>query len=386
MAKRVVVLGGGSGGLATCNKLVRTLLDEAEVTLIDRRPHHEFMPAYPWVAFGIREPDQIRRPLSLLRKKGVNFIQAEVKSLEVDDSQVVTDQGTLDYDYLVVSLGAEIAPGKMEGIEASYNTWTLEGSLELRDRLKRFEGGRIAVGVSSLYYPCPPAPFEVAGMVEFAMKTRGIRDRCEIDVFHVLPAPLANMGPLIADRVGKILQKKGIRYHGDFQPVRVEGSREDGGKVVAADGREIFYDLLLMTPPFAPHRLVRESPLAGENGFPNVQIDTFRAVDYPNIFVIGDTVNPSLNMPPAGVVAHFQGEFVVGVIASHLKGAYIGEAFNPVAMCIMDFGDDALLPSCDFTNPLRKRGAPSCSLLASGKWVRVAKMAFEAYWFATLLS
>ena len=69
MATKVLVLGGGSGGLVAANKVKRLLGREVEVTLVDKNAYHEFMPAYPWVAFGMREPEQVRRPLANLEKE-----------------------------------------------------------------------------------------------------------------------------------------------------------------------------------------------------------------------------------------------------------------------------------------------------------------------------
>ncbi len=377
MPTKVLVLGGGSGGLVAANKVKRLLGPRVEVTLVDKNPYHEFMPAYPWVAFGMREPEEIRRPLARLEKRGIQYLQATVEALEPDKNRVQTDQGSLDYDYLIVSLGAEAQPSPAPEALAP---WSLEGALKLREALKRFQGGRVVVGVSSPYYPCPPAPYEVAGQVEFALKVKGVRSKSQVDVFHLNPLPLAGMGPVISGKVLEILKSKGIAFHGEFEPVGFEG-----GKVRAKDGRELAYDLLILTPPFAPNRVVRTSPLAGPSGFPEVDKATFRSLKYPNVFVIGDTVNPSLMLPPAGVVAHFQGEYVAGVIAADLKGAYIGEPFNPVAMCIMDFGDNALLPQCSFERVLAGTGMPSCGVMAVGKWVRVTKMLFEGFWFATLI-
>lgn len=377
MATKVLVLGGGSGGLVAANKVKKLLGDLVEVTLVDRNTYHEFMPAYPWVAFGLREPDQIRRPLALLEKRGIRYIQATVEALDPINNAVNTSAGDLSYDYLVVSLGAEAMPSPaLDG----HAPWSLEGALKLREALKSFKGGRVVIGVSSPYYPCPPAPYEVAGQVEFALQVKGVRKASSVDVFHVNPAPLAGMGPLISDKVLEILRSKGIRFHGEFEPVVFED-----GKVRAKDGRELSYDLLILVPPFAPNKVVRESPLAVPGGFPEVEPSTFRSKKFSNIFVIGDTVNPSLMLPPAGVVAHFQGEYVAGVIASDLKGAYIGEPFNPVAMCIMDFGDNALLPQCSFERVLAGMGMPSCGVMAVGKWVRVTKILFEGFWFATLI-
>jgi sulfide:quinone oxidoreductase len=377
MATNVLVLGGGSGGLVAANKVKKLLGDRVEVTLVDKNGHHEFMPAYPWVAFGMREPEQIRRPLANLERRGIRFLQATVEGLDPANNQVKTSAGTLAYDYLIVSLGAEAMPAPApEG----YAPWSMAGALKLREALKGFKGGRVVVGVSSPYHPCPPAPYEVAGQVEFALKVKGVREKSTVEVFHVNPAPLAGMGPVISGKVLEILRSKGIAFHGEFEPMAFEN-----GKVKAKDGRELLYDLLILVPPFAPNRVVRESPLAGPQGFPQVDKATFRSTKFANVFVIGDTVNPALMLPPAGVVAHFQGEYVAGVIASDLKGAYIGEPFNPVAMCIMDFGDNALLPQCSFDQVLSGTGMPSCGVMAVGKWVRVTKILFEGFWFATLI-
>ncbi len=377
MAANVLILGGGSGGLVTANKVKRLLGNQVEVTLVDKNPYHEFKPAYPWVAFGMREPEQVRRPLNNLEKRGIQYLQAEVRALDPENNRVETSAGELSYDYLVISLGAERMPSPAPD---GYAPWSLEDALKLREVLKNFNGGKVVVGVSSPYYPCPPAPYEVAGQLEFALKVKGVRRESQVDVFHLNPAPLAGMGPVISEKVLEILKSKGITFHGAFEPVAFEN-----GTVRAKDGRELPYDLLILVPPFTPNRVVRESPLADPQGFPEVDSSTFRSKKFPNVFAIGDTVNPSLMLPTAGVVAHFQGEYVAGVIASDLKGAYIGEPFNPVAMCIMDFGDNALLPQCAFDRVLAGTGTPSCGVMAVGKWVRVTKILFEGFWFATLI-
>jgi sulfide:quinone oxidoreductase len=110
MATNVLVLGGGSGGLVAANKVKKLLGDRVEVTLVDKNSHHEFMPAYPWVAFGMREPEQIRHPLANLERRGIRFLQATVEGLDPANNQVKTSAGTLAYDYLIVSLGVEAMP------------------------------------------------------------------------------------------------------------------------------------------------------------------------------------------------------------------------------------------------------------------------------------
>ncbi len=376
MKKKVLILGGGSGGVITANKLKEIMGDQLEITVVDKSAEHTFIAAYPWVGFGLRELPQIRRPLVALQRKGINFVQAEVLAIKPQENKVETARGEFDYDYLVVSLGAEVMPSPVAGATAP---WFEAGALQLREWLRQSKGERWVVGVATPFHPCPPAPFEVAGMLDFALTVKGLREKSSIEMFHVNPAPLIGMGPVISHAISKILARKNVEFHGEFQ--LAEGG---DGRVTSKDGRTLEYDRLILVPPFAPNKVVRESPLAGPNGFPDVSPVTFRSKQFENVFVIGDTVNPGLNLPPAGVVVHYQGEYIAGVIAAEEKGSYIGEPFNAVAMCIMDFGDDAVLPQCDFTAMLQGKGMPSCGVMAQGRSVRLAKMLFESMFFATM--
>jgi sulfide:quinone oxidoreductase len=155
MATKVLVLGGGSGGLVAANKVKKLLGEAVEVTLVDRNTHHEFMPAYPWVAFGMREPEQVRRPLANLEKRGIRYLQATVEALDPAQNRVKTSAGELSYDYLVVSLGAEPLPSPAPDGHAP---WSLGGALRLREVLKGFKGGRWWWGFPPPTTPARPRP------------------------------------------------------------------------------------------------------------------------------------------------------------------------------------------------------------------------------------
>ncbi len=383
MKPRILVLGGGSGGVVVANKLVKNLRGvDAEITLVDRSPYHYFMPSFPWVAFGYKEPDDVRRPLKRLERKGIRVIQDEVVAIHPDRKEVELKGGKVGYDFLVVSLGAELHQNLMEGFDVAHHPWSLEASLRMREAIRTFEGGDVVIGVTGPYYRCPPAPYEVAGQLDFVLRSRRLRKKSRITVFHPDPAPLAGMGPAISGLIGEILSHKGVVFEGNFVAQKIDKTRK---VVVGQDGREIPFDLLIMVPPHKPSALIRNLAPHTPQGFPVVDPETFRHARYPDIFMLGDMINPSLNLPPAGVVAHFQGEFIANEITAEIKGGFIGESFNPVAMCIMDFGDDAVLPMCDFTQIMKLEGPPSCGVLGRGKAVRLAKMLFEALWFAQLL-
>ncbi len=384
MAAKILILGGGSGGLVAANALARTLNGSGEITLIDRNPYHEFMPSYPWVAFGFKEPDQIRRPLKLLEKKGVRVVQDTITEILPSQQTVKTENDSFDYDFLIVSLGATIDENAIENFATeAYHPWTLQGALRLREAIHNFKGGDVVVGIAGQYYRCPPAPFEIAGQLDFLLKAKRLRDQSTITIFHLTPGPLSNMGPAISRVIAEILQSKGVRFEGSFELDRID---KDSKKVIAKDGRELHYDLLIMTPFHKVNPVVAKSELSGPK-FPLIDPKTFRSQKFDNVFIIGDVVNPLINLPPAGVVVHFQAEFVADQITAEIKGGYVGESFSPVAMCIMDFGDDAVLPMCEFSKTyIDLSGPPSCGVLGRGKEIRLVKAGFEALWFSLYLT
>src|SRR3990170_4446118 len=108
MGKSVVVLGGGVGGIVAANKVRKKLGREHKVFLVDRRTQHEFSPSFLWLMLGWRKPNQIVRNLAKLGEKGIEYVNAEVTKIDPANRIVKTTEKDLNYDYLIVSLGAEL--------------------------------------------------------------------------------------------------------------------------------------------------------------------------------------------------------------------------------------------------------------------------------------
>ncbi|MCZ6624860.1 MAG: FAD/NAD(P)-binding oxidoreductase, partial [Deltaproteobacteria bacterium] len=188
--KRIVVLGGGSGGVVAATNLGRKLGNNHDVILVDKRPDHIFMPAFLFVMVGDRQPHDISRSLKQMERRNIKFIQSEVLGIDPDHQQVELQNQKIDYDYLVVSLGMQIRPDLIPGFaEASLHPWELDGAVRLRDALATFNEGRVVVGVPLGPYRCPPAPYETQWMLDSYFKNRGIRDRVRIEYFTRDPEP-----------------------------------------------------------------------------------------------------------------------------------------------------------------------------------------------------
>src|SRR5438445_2009297 len=108
--KRIVILGGGCGGVVAATHLGRKLGADHDVILIDRRPDHIFMPAFLFVMLGERQPWDISRSLSHLEKRNVKVVQSEILGIDPCRQEVSLQKEKVNYDYLIVSLALQTRP------------------------------------------------------------------------------------------------------------------------------------------------------------------------------------------------------------------------------------------------------------------------------------
>ena len=116
--KQIVILGGGTGGTMTANRLRRRFdADEAEIHVVDRDDRHVYQPGLLFVPFGLAHVDEIVRPRRRQLRNGIVFHENEVESVALERDEVLLDDGTvLPYDVLVVASGVRLQPEETEGM------------------------------------------------------------------------------------------------------------------------------------------------------------------------------------------------------------------------------------------------------------------------------
>lgn len=382
MPERVLILGGGTGGAVAARRLAQWAKpDEVEVTLVDRSPWHEYRPSYLWVMTGKREPEDVRRPLATLESLwGTRVLQAEVLAIDPDSKRVETDAGALEYDSLIVALGSVLSDDPLAaGLEAP---WELDASIRLRERLRDFRGGRVLVGPVSWPYRCPPAPFEVAFMLRYLAEQRSLAEQTEVTVFHPWAEPMETFGPLMIRGFKQFLDQFDVRFVGRFELAEHDA---ESHVLRAGDGRELPYDFAVVIPAHDAPEPIKASPLAGQDGYMDVGLPSMLSPRYDTVYGIGDAVAPTIGLGMAGVFAHFQAEHVVSQIVDRARGAFVGELYNMVGICVMDTGYMGAAVWCDFTDKLLGRSPyPDCRMLGGMRAFRAVKTAYERYWFAHL--
>jgi uncharacterized protein YjgD (DUF1641 family) len=118
------------------------------------------------------------------------------------------------------------------------------------------------------------------------------------------------------------------------------------------DGRSLPYDFAVMIPSHQAPEVIRNSPLAAANGYMDVVLPSMQSPLYENVYGSGDVVAPTIGLGMAGVFAHFQADHVATEIMDDMRGAFMGELYNMVGVCVMDTGYMGAAVWCDFTDKL----------------------------------
>jgi sulfide:quinone oxidoreductase len=336
--KTVTVLGGGFGGLVAANRLRKLLPREHHIVLIDRSVGHSVAAAYTDVMLGHKVPGQISRDLRRLNRKGIEFMAAEIASIDLSRKMVCLDGQELTYDYLIVSLGAQYSAGKVSGLGTAYTYYTLEGAEELREAIAGFTSGRIAIVVAGLPYKCPAAPYAGALLLDHYFRRRRLRADVEIRLVTPEPAPLPVAGHAIGTEVTELLAGREVWFSPN---TRIQEVDPQGKKLIFQDGTDAPYDLLIAVPLHEVPEVVREADLAEEGGWVKVDRDTM-ATPFEGVYAIGDVTQISLAsglmLPKAGVFAHGEAEVVARNIAAEISGGEARWVFGGEGACFLDSG------------------------------------------------
>jgi sulfide:quinone oxidoreductase len=312
--KRIVILGGGSGGVVAATHLGRKLGDRHDVILIDKRPEHLFMPAFLLVMVGQRQSGDVTRSLKLLERRNVTFIQSEVLGIDPYRREVNLQNQAVNYDYLIVCLGLQTRPDLVPGFaEASVHPWELEGAVKLREKLAAFSGGRVVVGVPLGPYRCPPAPYETQWMLDDYFRRKGIRERVQIDFFTRDPEPAGERRTPVVWMDAES-RRRNIKQYYEF----VVRSVDPEAKTVSGlYGYKIPYDLLVMVPPHRPAQVLLDCGLAETENGVRVDYETLKT-KWDNVYAIGDCAD--LPASKAGGVAHQEADVVANNVAVEITG------------------------------------------------------------------
>ena len=378
MGKTVLVLGGGIGGVVAASQLRKLLAREHRVVLVEREADHLFQPSLLWLMLGWRTPDQIRRPIARLARRGIEVVRGNVERIDPARRAVTVAGKEWAADYLVIALGAELAPETVPGLAAAgHNLYSLAGAQALSAARATFQRGRIVLLVSAMPFKCPAAPYEAAMLLADDCQRRGVRAAVSIDVYTPEPGPMPVAGPEVSKQVRQMVESKGIVYHPEHSVTQVDAAKK---RISFANGTSAEFDLLVYVPPHRAPPVVKEAGLLGPSGWVTVDRATL-ATSFAGVFAIGDVTGIPLKigkpLPKAGVFAHGQAEVVARNIAAEINATPADARFLGHGECFLETGAGrAGMGSGNFY----AEPTPQIALKPPGRLLHLGKLLYEKYW------
>jgi NADH dehydrogenase len=321
---RIVIVGGGFGGLSAAKALAKA---DADITLIDRRNHHLFQPLLYQVATAALAPNQIATPIRAIarRQKNTSVILAEAVGVDRKGKRVILRDRAIPFDHLVLATGARHAYFGHDYWEAhAPGLKTLEDAISIRERiLLAFERAELLApgperdrALTFVIIGGGPTGVELAGATAELSKRALACDfrqtRC-VDARVVLVEAgervLPNFSQAISDYAHKALAKRGVEVRlGSPVTECGDGFVRMGDEIISAD--TVTWAAGVRSSPAAQWLGARADRAGRTEVNPDLSLE-----GAPEIFVIGD----------AALAVNDEGRPVPGLApAAKQQGAYVG--------------------------------------------------------------
>ncbi len=391
----VVIVGAGIGGVPCAYEMRKRLPRSHEVTLVGASPYLEFTPSNPWIAVGWREPEQTRVALAgPLESKGVRWIPEPVSAIDAPANALILQSGQrIAYDYLVITTGPELAFDEVPGLGPAGFTQSVCTQAHALAAWKQYQQflehpGPMIVGAAAGASCFGPA-YEFAMIIDADLRRRRLRDR--VPMTFVTSEPyIGHMGlGGVGDSKGLMESELRQRHIGWITNAKITAVTAGSMAITEHDEEgkskktlQLPFQYAMVIPAFRGVPAVARVPnLVNPRGF--VLIDAQqRSKTYPNIYSAGVCVAiPPVEQTPVPTGAPKTGymiESMVSAICENIAAELAGRAPTAQAtwnaVCLADFGDTGAafvaLPEIPPRNVTWTR---------VGKWVHLAKIAFEKY-------
>jgi sulfide:quinone oxidoreductase len=353
----VLIIGGGTGGITVAAQLLN---QEAapKITIVDPATTHDYQPIWTLVGGGVFPREVSRRSMADVMPRGVTWIRDRVTAFLPDKNEVQTEGGkSLKYNELVVAAGIQLNWDAVKGLPQAINkggvcsNYGYDKVAYTWETIQTFQGGDAVFTFPATPIKCAGAPQKIMYLAEETFRRRGIREQSNV-IYASATAGIFGV-PKYAQALNKIVAERNIETHFSKNLVEVKPESREAvfHDVNGAEELVLKYDMMHVTPPQGAPDFIKQSPLANQDGWVDVDKHTLQHIKFRNVFSLGDC--SSLPCSKTGAAIRKQAPVLVeNVIAFRaekpLTGHYDGYASCPLVtgygkVILAEFGYDGVI-------------------------------------------
>ncbi|CAJ1056452.1 sulfide:quinone oxidoreductase%2C mitochondrial-like [Xyrichtys novacula] len=307
---KMLVLGGGSGGIAMSARMKR-MMGAGNVAVVEPSETHYYQPIWTLVGAGAKTVASSGRSTASVIPSGVKWVKSKVQEINPDTNTVRTDDGhEISYEYLIVALGLQLHYEKIKGlpegfdypkIGSNYSVATVDKTWKA---LQDFKEGNAVFTFPNTPVKCAGAPQKIMYLSDAYMRKTG--KRAKANIIYNTSLPVIFGVKKYADALWEIVKQRDLQVNlrtnlVEVRPDKQEAVFENLDK--PGETTVIEYEMLHVTPPMGPISVVKDSPLADDAGWLDIDKDNLQHKRYPNVFGIGDCTNLPTSKTGAAVAA-----------------------------------------------------------------------------------
>ncbi|KAF3388779.1 Sulfide:quinone oxidoreductase [Penicillium rolfsii] len=345
-AHKVVVVGGGSAGMAISHQLLQSgKFAQDEIAIVDPAEWHHYQPGWTLVGGGLKTKEELRRPLKDLADPKLKLYAESVATFSPEKNFVTLGNGdNLSYEQLIVAPGLALNWGAIKGLPEALadptapvsSIYGYDSVSKVFGTIKKLEKGNAIFTQPAGVIKCAGAPQKIMWLALDHWKRAGLYDPADpasspIKINFATGLPVMFGVPKYNKALTALQQERGVNGLFQHDLVAIDGNkatfaRPDGQEPVTQQ-----FDLLHVAPKMGAPAFVKNSPLANEAGFVDVDDNTTRHKKFANVWSAGDASSLPTSKTAAAVTS--QSPVVVRNLLQAMEGKEPDALYDGYTSC-----------------------------------------------------
>jgi sulfide:quinone oxidoreductase len=337
----IVIVGGGSAGISVAARLANAIGGE-NLAIIEPSNKHYYQPLWTLVGGGLASKEESAHDEADVIPRGATWIKEAAIEFRPDQNVVVLASDELiGYNYLVIATGLQLNWSGVAGLEGNIGKHGIVSNYDYAycdktfEALRNFKGGTALFTMPATPIKCGGAPQKIAYLADDYWRRTAVRDKAKMIYLSATPAIFQVKE--YAASLAQVAQRKGIetRFKHNLTAIRPERHEAVFLNMDTNEEVVLHYDLIHITPPMSAPDVVRNSPLANQEGLTKGWVATdkhsLRHRSYPNVFAIGDVTD--LPTSKTGAAIRKQAPILVKNLLSVMRGGQPQARYDGYTSC-----------------------------------------------------